>query len=135
MSNRPLAVSMLLMLGFASVAWKLTSPGPATERMKWEYKYARITEVEVMGANNGTVVIGTNNGTEVTVIQLNRFGDDGWELVSMQPARDASDVIQITDAADAKELNEAFKGADNPSQGGSVATTQRQFDCYFKRQK
>ena len=111
MSGRPVAIATAAVLGLVLVAWSETPGDGSGQHATWEYKYAKMTAVELLG---------TNNGTEHSVMQLNRFGEDGWELVSMQTAREASDSFEIDLVR---------------TPHGDQATTERSFDCFFKRQK
>jgi hypothetical protein len=104
-------MATVVVLGVVLVAWSATPGDASGQHAKWEYKYVKMTSVEL---------IGTNNGTEHSVLQLNRFGEDGWELVSMQPVRDTSGLYNI-DVLGTPQ--------------GAQATTEREFDCFFKRQK
>jgi hypothetical protein len=111
MFEKPAKMVTAAVLGLALVAWPIGPRAASGEHAKWEYKYAKMTAVELLG---------TESAVEHSIIQLNHFGDDGWELVSIQPTHDPLEgsSIQVVGTAH-----------------GSQTTTDHAFDCYFKRQK
>jgi hypothetical protein len=111
MIGKSVKMATAAVLGLALVAWSIRPRDASGQHAKWEYKYVKMTAVELMG---------TDSAVEQSIIQLNRLGDDGWELISIQPKHDPLEgsSIQVVGTAH-----------------GSQTTTDRQFDCYFKRQK
>jgi hypothetical protein len=111
MIGKSVKMATAVVLGLALVAWSIGPRNASGQHAKWEYKYVKMTAVELLG---------TESAIEQSVIQLNRFGDDGWELISIQPKHDPLEgsSIQVVGTAH-----------------GNQTTTDRNFDCYFKRQK
>jgi len=99
------SVAAAAVVAVALVAWRYAASDGSLSRVLWEYKFERLTLLEIEGGKDGRPNFVKN---------LDRLGGEGWELTAIQPAGYSVEVSSTTN--------------------GKVVEN-REFDCYFKRPK
>lgn len=95
----------VVVVAVALVAWRYAASDGSPSRVLWEYKFERLTLLEIEGGKDGRPNFVKN---------LDRLGGEGWELTAMHPAGFSVVVSSTTNGK---------------------AVEDREFDCYFKRPK
>jgi hypothetical protein len=98
-------IAAVAVVAVALVAWRYAASDGSSSRVLWEYKFERLTLLEIEGGKDGRPNFVKN---------LDRLGRECWELTAIQPAGYSVEVSSTTN--------------------GKVVED-REFDCYFKRPK